>query len=599
MANIPIISRRVITTTGEPDRWRFGITKWFADQISTTDPTDELHLIINGDDYNVTADVYSGITNSYPDYFYIVNEGYNYFLEFINTGTTYFNDYKITDCVRFYAAIYDEQTNSIQSLFDMQIVNPVYNPITFRFISDNVYQQGFKYIFKIKDVDENELGVFKIAPRSNGSGYIDISKFLSNYTSFDFNGEHINDNCKNSYVKWMYSIGEEYIYNVGFDYIASYSIDGIVYVSLVFPDETDFIVDSYIQIKHNDLKVNGLHRVISKVGNQIIIPVLFSSISIYSSGTVMWSDSRKKSYPDLFDDSKKIFLSFNGALSWVKELNEYDYRRYVSYDDAWLTDNNSKLLTSLRPANNLYYLADYNQPFYINWLLNAEQTDFKLSYYIRTKTYDDQLTPYLQTDSTPVNPSFVSTIPWQVRQARVDPSYYGMDIPSGGYWSFALYSTDQGPTETMVSQEYWFKNDERCKITENIIQYMDRFGSILSFQFPLRVEQKGTITKNMTKQQQEFNITSDLVYDTFNGGTTINNINMTRDFMLTTNWMSELDLTLFEVLMTSPFVWYIIDGIPYACQVQDKDFQVETQKNKKLIKKTITIRLAMDQIINI
>jgi hypothetical protein len=64
----------------------------------------------------------------------------------------------------------------------------------------------------------------------------------------------------------------------------------------------------------------------------------------------------------------------------------------------------------------------------------------------------------------------------------------------------------------------------------------------------------------------------------------------------------------FDELITSPYTWirkehtYIDGGVStqyYACTVNETSFETQKQKNKVLIKKTVTVKYANENIINI
>jgi hypothetical protein len=100
------------------------------------------------------------------------------------------------------------------------------------------------------------------------------------------------------------------------------------------------------------------------------------------------------------------------------------------------------------------------------------------------------------------------------------------------------------------------------------------------------------------------------------------NINVTKSFDLNTNWMTQNMATYFEELVTSPqtflkIVNYVTteDGIPLIdedgcpihipestlyqpCIVNNNSYEVFKQRNKNLIKQSISVRLANQDNIN-
>jgi hypothetical protein len=142
---------------------------------------------------------------------------------------------------------------------------------------------------------------------------------------------------------------------------------------------------------------------------------------------------------------------------------------------------------------------------------------------------------------------------------------------------------------------------------------MDRMGSILSFACQLRAKETGTITREMGKQQIFYNeqptTYTTPVYNTTDRGTTINSVNLVKEIELNTNWMNNEMSLLFEELLTSPFVWLktVLEptnelperNVYTAVTVNESSFEVQKQKNKRLIRKTITVKYANEDVINI
>jgi hypothetical protein len=62
--------------------------------------------------------------------------------------------------------------------------------------------------------------------------------------------------------------------------------------------------------------------------------------------------------------------------------------------------------------------------------------------------------------------------------------------------------------------------------------------------------------------------------------------------------MGEYDAKRFQELLTSPQVYYLSDNYYCACVVDATGFEVFSQKNKKLIKQSVTIKLAQQDPIN-
>ena len=67
---------------------------------------------------------------------------------------------------------------------------------------------------------------------------------------------------------------------------------------------------------------------------------------------------------------------------------------------------------------------------------------------------------------------------------------------------------------------------------------------------------------------------------------------------ITTNWLNNEMSLLFEEIVTSPVVLIELDGVYFDCEVLDNNFEVDKIKNKKMIKKTLRVKLINQNNIN-
>ena len=156
---------------------------------------------------------------------------------------------------------------------------------------------------------------------------------------------------------------------------------------------------------------------------------------------------------------------------------------------------------------------------------------------------------------------------------------------------------------SFTSLPYYFTYDNRCTINNQQLIYLDRMGSWQAFAFQLRTYEKGQITREQYNQHIDGQVVStEWVGVLLQKGFKTYNTNVTKTFDLNTNWMAEYDAIRFQELLTSPQVYYYsTDENPIkfcACVVEATSFEVFSQKNKKLIKQSVTIRLAQQDPIN-
>jgi hypothetical protein len=178
--------------------------------------------------------------------------------------------------------------------------------------------------------------------------------------------------------------------------------------------------------------------------------------------------------------------------------------------------------------------------------------------------------------------------------------------------SDGIYAVFVGPT-ALVTEDYYirifysagnfgyyyFTYDNRCTINDQQLIYLDRMGSWQSFAFQLRTYEKGQITREQYNQHIDGQVqSSQWVGVPLQKGFRTYNTNVTKTFDLNTNWMGEYDAKRFQELLTSPQVYYLSDNYYCACVVDATGFEVFSQKNKKLIKQSVTIKLAQQDPIN-
>ena len=317
--------------------------------------------------------------------------------------------------------------------------------------------------------------------------------------------------------------------------------------------------------------VEGLHTVISATANNFTINVLFSTVTdVTINGEVTYADLRKTIVDD--DLVESDYEAFNGAYNVLINIDDVQPFPYFAYDG--LSGPNHLFLTSLIYTNPIH--ATPTQSFYLN-LRVYEGVEYIVEFFdlgsslIHTYVYVNEADNIV---SFSVGPD---------TDAALSVDYY------------VSITADNG----MTTENYNFTIDNRCEINEQQLVYLDRMGSWQSFAFQLKTYEKGQITR---EQYNEF------IYGQIDGGEWVGNqlqkgfrtynTNVTKTFDLNTNWMSESDGVRFQELLTSPQVYYFGGNYQAACVVEATGFEVFRQRNKNLIKQSVTIRLAQQDPIN-
>ena len=116
----------------------------------------------------------------------------------------------------------------------------------------------------------------------------------------------------------------------------------------------------------------------------------------------------------------------------------------------------------------------------------------------------------------------------------------------------------------------------------------------------LRSYEKGNINR-LTYNKQFGNTVAGLVtFNTWESGTTTYHVDDTKEVSLNTNYMTDAESVYFDQLLTSGYVYLYNqdDNNYYACQVQETAYETQRAINKPLIRKSVTVRYAVQNPIN-
>ena len=199
---------------------------------------------------------------------------------------------------------------------------------------------------------------------------------------------------------------------------------------------------------------------------------------------------------------------------------------------------------------------------------------------------------------------------------KTDTTYY--DI---------YYSNANTGTPAQRSLTYRINLDTRVQISEYHCLFLDRMGSFSSFAFQLKNYERGEVTRDeYNKDVTGFINTTPTPdqwsYNTIEDGFKSFNINVKKTIDLNTNWMSESMGRYFEELVTSPQVYLKLASytntenwlypedesgcplrIPESTEYQpvivtNTNYEIFQQRNKNLIKHSISVRLSNQDVIN-
>jgi hypothetical protein len=465
---------------------------------------------------------------------------------------------------------------------------PAYNPIKYIINNTNKNEPGFRYIFTIypaigSHIPANVVAQYKVLPvYGTGYGEQDISLLMQSLVTYNETGISYVEggnayNSSESWYQYDVDLGYEYLYNI--DYTASLQESGGGDVEIhfnahgfVFGDQV-IVVQAAGGIAANPT-VEGLHTVLYADTNYFVINARWDTVGDeFINGNVTYADQRKTVVlNDALITNKEVF---NGAYN--NNLNtSYADSPFLSAD--YLANGaNARFMTSNDIAQ-FSPAAFYGAQIYYNLRVYGGAT-YTIRFYNMSNTFLDQYS------FTPASDGI-----WAV--------FVGPNAPVGVDY-YVTVSTDLGGFSMAY---HYFTYDNRCPINQtNQLIYLDRMGSWQTFAFQLRTYEKGQITREQYNQHIDGQVAgSQWVGENLQKGSKTYNTNVTKTFDLNTNWMGQYDADRFQELLTSPQVYYSFNEgeIFAACVVEASTFEVYSQKNKKLIKQSVTIRLAQQEAIN-
>jgi hypothetical protein len=447
---------------------------------------------------------------------------------------------------------------------------PAYNPIKYIINNTNKNEPGFRYIFTINPANvATQIAQYKTLPvYSTGYGEMDISKLMQALVTWKFDLGQSDE----SWYQYDIDLGFEYISNINYT-ISLENNAGNVRIKFA---AHGFVANDQILIVQSDggvanPGVEGLHTVLSATANNFTINALWADVTNAAiDGEVTYADFRKTITPkDVIIQDREVF---NGAYNnlifntgGVFPVNSYLGVTSPQIALTTLTPNDSTARALMTPDQIFYLLAR-----------------------VYTGSYD--------------------VIYYDIAGTSLGTTNYSC---TEGLHNFEINTTDHSITEDFyveivcnfgaepVFGPYYFAFDNRCAINDDVLYYLDRMGSWQSFAFQLKTYEKGQITREMYNQHVDGTVVSTKWQQgEYAMGNRSYNPNVMMSFDLNTNWMDQYNATRFQELLTSPQVFYSATGIDCACTVDATGFENFRQRNKNLIKQSVSIKLALNSPIN-
>jgi hypothetical protein len=464
-----------------------------------------------------------------------------------------------------------------------QQLMPAYNPIKYIIDNTNKNEPGFRYIFTIysasaSHIPANVVAQYKVLPEfSTGYGEQDISKLMQSLVTFDESGISASApyNVSESWYQYDVDLGFEFIDNEFYS-AALADLSGNVQITI---NSHPFIVGDQIIISQQSTgpadnpALEGLHTVLSVTANNFTVNVLFSTITnINANGDITYADNRKTiTLDDELIIDKEVF---NGAFNVF--INNNDNNPFNSV--AYLGTSGTLLMTS-----NIY-----DQPYAASTFVNA------LFYYnLRVYGGANYEVEWYDMDNNLLDNTTFTPAADGIYAVFVGPTAL---VAVGLYMCLYIMMLGFSAEPILLSP----MTIDVLLMMQQLI-YLDRMGSWISFAFQLKTYEKGQITREQYNQHIDGQVVStEWVGVELQKGFRTYNTNVTKTFELNTNYMDQTDANRFQELLTSPQVYYysVSSNKFCACIIENNTFEVFRQRNKNLIKQSVTIRLAQQDPVN-
>ena len=478
-----------------------------------------------------------------------------------------------------------------------QQLTPAYNPIKYIYDSTNKNLLGFKYIFEVYESGTvNQIAEYRVLPVfGTGYGEIDLTKLLQAKVSYDlFPTNTTVYNAPNSHYKYDVKVGEEYLTTTTFTTTMSQYTTSPYSGRVQLNGANTFVVGDQIVLTQSGVgtvnpNFDGLYTVLVATPTYIVINFLWSSIVNPNKDVqITYADGRKTTTYNIISNLNNYV--FNGALPWTQwpAWDENDY---------YLTANTKEFLTSI-PVQEFY--ATLSQDLWMNAVYGSMIGGTHRIVF--TNDGGDVLRKSVAASDhvtgNAVGPNNAGTL-------TVVTGTLPLIKPATQWYEF--YYEHAG---AQVTQSYRVNIDRRVRTQEYSIIFLDRFGSWGSFAFTGRAYEKGTVQREQYNMDVQGKIlSSEWTYDLIDRGYVNSYVTVEETIDLNTDWMTQDMATYFTELISSPYTYFKVsnydndcdapDSTAYvSCNIMTSSYEYFKQRNKNLIKQSITIKLANNDMVN-
>ena len=466
-------------------------------------------------------------------------------------------------------------------------LSPAYNETIFVLESTHIAQENFKWIIEIwVDGLPNAMGAIKIStlsilPNPEGFGVIDVQRHIENYITKTFQPADLDTTgtAPDSFREYSLNVTEQfdnYVWN--FDFSNDDAGDAVLGSS---GDAHFFEVGDEVTILQDGSPTyptyDGATTVLGIGTFEITIDKTYGGTAESDPGTATGNKSVQVSQTTA---SSFSYDSFNGVINFA------DFNSFNS--DIYDMDSSNPTALFLTDIPNNYELTR-TDPLWIN--------GYSDSYSFTTMNIVTDNGTFLINPISPT-PPIKDTLIIQAKIGYPDllNSTSIISVSSGALpmvddsTTFITAQAMQGITA--ISEIKSFTVVDKCSKYENIkLFFLDRFGSYIPLNFN-RVN-KTNVTNSRSNYKQNYgnydSVSDSWGYTTHARGVTSYDIVTTKSITCTSDWLTNEQVELMQILLTSPDVYYIDEvGVYRAITITTNSHEEKKRVNDKLLNYTIT-----------
>jgi len=425
-----------------------------------------------------------------------------------------------------------------------QDFTPAYNEVMVVLDSTNKSEPKFQYV-----VDINVGGVYssRIKVQSNPAGYgvVNLSKHLESYVSsnIDIADKTLFKKITDSYIDYDIDLSEEYVLTTSFTSVT----DNGGFCQYNYASPHNFVDGDFVTISSSSVPAyDGVQEITSVPSTTAIVTTEVYSAT--ATGDSVLSNNTTTIIPDaaVFSSTKYVL---NNVVNWV------DFPNFTIADYDISVASKGSLLTNLNEYTDVKMDDRITAHFYNPISGNAA--------YLYVVSNNGTFRYTNTHSSTTASTKFVSVGVAPFDLLNDTPAVISGSLPviDGDTTDYYVYLASTIGTRS--SEIKYFKIDRRCTEHDNYkLMYLNKEGSFSTFNFDLASEENVSVTKTKyNKNYGEYNsVANKYTYASSDRGVSVIDTDISENYTITSNYISESAGRLIKDLISSPEVYHLADN---------------------------------------